>query len=1206
MNRLIKFLILTIDAIAIACGTVQAVSADSNESKVVRVGFFAFDGYHMIDEEGHRSGYGYEYLQRIARYNDWTYEYVGYDQSWSEMQEMLLNGEIDLLTSAQKTPEREKLFDFSTNAIGTSATILTVKAGDNRFLSEDHSSYDGIRVGMIEGNSRNDSFAAFAEKNGFTYEPVLFEDTDKMIEALQTGQQIDAIVTSNLRAIENEWIIAQFDISPYYVIVKKGNKELLQEVNQALEKIANNNPGLQMMLFEKYYAPDTGDDIAFTPYERDFISEAQESGKVFKAVMKPGRYPLSGFENGEAVGMIAGIAEELEHRTGLQFEIVETKTRKEYNTLLKSDEIDVILDSTANYDTAEHLGYKITEAYMSLPFSALTKRGDDTLSAEWTVAAGAYEGVTERYIKNDYRESRIVLYDTQEECVEAVKKGLQNVTYVDTYSAEYIAKSDVKNQLHVTLANDYASAVAVGVKNTSGVVLLDILNKAVLSIPPEKIESIISENTQYVNKSDSFLGYLYNNPVFAMTTVAVFCALFVLVVISVSRTKQRKIVQEKNHEYERFISYVCRANDEVVEIDTIHKRRVNYAVKDRKIITEIRNYENFSDLFLPLHEEDRDAAMELCGEDKIDELIDSLGEIYFEARAKTGDGSYHWYAYALQGIVRDDEHPSSAMMFKRDIDSVKKEEAERQQIMRDALNVAQEASNAKGDFMSRMSHEIRTPLNAVIGYMTIAKMETSNITKVRDCIDKSEIAAKHLLSIINDVLDMSSIENGKMKIAYESFDLKLLMETVTEIFYAQARSKDVHFEIIMEDVSEEYLIGDKLRVNQVLLNLLSNAVKFTPTGGKVLLTVKQVMMREKKIHMRFTVEDTGIGMEESFLEKVFQPFEQQDVSISQNFGGTGLGLSITYNLINMMGGSIGVQSTVGKGTTFTVELPFGQDTEHHIRNTAEQDFSYLKALIVDDEKSTCEYMSVLMQRCGVQNETALTGYDAIKMISEAHAKKEDFNLCLMDWMMPQMDGMETVKLIRESVGDELPIVIVTAYDYSEIEEEAKKVGVNCFISKPVFQSTMFNLLVETYGGYKPKNTFAVAAHDYKGSRILLAEDNNMNMEIASEILKNAGFAVDTAEDGRAAVDRFLSEPEGTYQLILMDIVMPKMNGYDATKEIRASSHPQAKSIPIVAMTANAFKEDVSQALMAGMNNHISKPIDVERLFEVIGESMQQS
>ncbi len=526
--------------------------------------------------------------------------------------------------------------------------------------------------------------------------------------------------------------------------------------------------------------------------------------------------------------------------------------------------------------------------------------------------------------------------------------------------------------------------------------------------------------------------------------------------------------------------------------------------------------------------------------------------------------------------------------------------------MRDALIVAQEASNAKGDFMSRMSHEIRTPLNAVIGYMTIAKLETSSILKIRDCIDKSEIAAKHLLSIINDVLDMSSIENGKMKLAYEPFDLKLMMETVKEIFYSQAKAKEIQFEIIMNEVSEEYLIGDKLRVNQILLNLLSNAMKFTPRGGKVFLTVTQAMVREEKVHMRFAVKDTGIGMEESFLEKVFQPFEQQDLSISQNFGGTGLGLSITYNLVNMMGGSIGVESTVGKGTVFTVELPFGQDLEHHTSSVTDHDFSKLKAIIVDDEKSTCEYMSLLMTRCGVQNESVLSGYDAIKRISEAHAKGEDFNLCLMDWMMPDMDGMETVKLIREGVGGELPIVIVTAYDYSEVEEEAKKVGVNRFISKPVFQSTMFNLLVETYGGYRPKHVMTAASYDYKGRRILLAEDNTMNMEIASEILKNAGFVIDTADDGRAVVNRFLSEPEGTYQLILMDIVMPKMNGYEATKEIRASSHPQAKSIPIVAMTANAFKEDISQALMAGMNNHISKPIDVDRLFEVIDEMLSQS
>ncbi|MEG1500503.1 MAG: response regulator, partial [Clostridiales bacterium] len=397
-----------------------------------------------------------------------------------------------------------------------------------------------------------------------------------------------------------------------------------------------------------------------------------------------------------------------------------------------------------------------------------------------------------------------------------------------------------------------------------------------------------------------------------------------------------------------------------------------------------------------------------------------------------------------------------------------------------------------------------------------------------------------------------------------------------------------------------FLIGDRMRVNQILLNLLSNAVKFTPSGGSIFFTIEQTAIKNNKVFIRFIVADNGIGMTKEFQEKLFMPFEQQDASIAQKYGGSGIGLSITKNLTTMMNGIIEVESKQGEGSTFRVELPFILDTSAVKSDMTSQDFSHLNALIVDDEQSACEYMSILLQRCGVRCQYALSGKIAVEMVSKAYQTNQAFNLCLMDWEMPDMGGVETVKHIRECAGGDMPIIIVTAYDFSAIEEPAKEAGVNLFISKPLFQSTMFDLLVDTYGKYQVFHSEQENDnYNFVGKRLLLAEDNEMNREIAIDILMQYGFEVDCAENGQEAVEIFTKAQAGTYAAILMDIQMPVLNGHQATKAIRQSSHPEAQSIPVIAMTANAFSEDIAASHGAGMNDHISKPIDVDQMLEIL-------
>ncbi|MDD3919630.1 MAG: response regulator [Eubacteriales bacterium] len=534
-------------------------------------------------------------------------------------------------------------------------------------------------------------------------------------------------------------------------------------------------------------------------------------------------------------------------------------------------------------------------------------------------------------------------------------------------------------------------------------------------------------------------------------------------------------------------------------------------------------------------------------------------------------------------------------------------EARQTEELRIAVESANAANMAKSSFMSQMSHEIRTPLNAIIGYNTLAK---NAITEAKtdeerrqadmsamDCLTKSELASKHLLTVINDVLDMSAIESGKIKLTNDRFDFKNLISSLTVLFYSQAKAKGIHFDVLFDSPTEEWFVGDQMRINQVLTNLLSNAVKFTPEGGSVTLSILPEAVNDSLMRFYFEISDTGIGMSSAYIERLWQPFEQADSSISRRFGATGLGLAITTSLVDIMGGSITVTSELGAGSVFKVELTVERVAQP--QETGLYDFSDVHALIVDDDKSTCDYIQLLFNRCGARSETVNSGKEAIAAFVESLERNDLFTLCLVDWRMRGMDGITTVREIRKLAGNDVPIIIITAYDYAEIAESVKDAGVTMFVAKPLFQSSLFDLLATVCGA---SNSQSVAINDvvnFDGARALLAEDNEMNMEVAKRILEATGLAVDTARNGREAVSMFENAPAGTYQAILMDVHMPEMDGYQATKAIRGSMQAEGATIPIIAMTADAFAENVAEAYAAGMNDHIAKPIEVDLLFKTL-------
>ncbi len=535
------------------------------------------------------------------------------------------------------------------------------------------------------------------------------------------------------------------------------------------------------------------------------------------------------------------------------------------------------------------------------------------------------------------------------------------------------------------------------------------------------------------------------------------------------------------------------------------------------------------------------------------------------------------------------------------------EEVRSRQALQDAMLAAERANMAKSDFLSRMSHEIRTPLNAIIGMTTIAAASVKDPARVEDCLSKITFSSKHLLMLINDVLDMSKIESSKMVLQNEPFDIFEIVNSFVSTVYAQAKGKGIDFHETMEGFGEDTVfIGDSLRLNQILLNLSSNAVKFTAPGGSIRLNVSRHKSRNNTDVLRFILSDTGIGMTEEAMGRIFQPFEQADASIAKRFGGTGLGMSITKNLVSLMGGQIQIESEPRKGTTCIVDLPFQKGKESSV---SEPDFSQqgLRALIVDDEQQVCEQTAILLEKIKIDAEWRLSGAEGVAWVTEAHRGGRDIDLCLIDWKMPDMDGVEVTRRIRREVGNDVPIVMISAYDISEVEEEARAAGVNGFLPKPLYRSSVYAAIKaalehreQSAGVERP------VVKPLDGLHLLMAEDNALNLEIAATLLRMNGAVVDCVENGQQAVDTFLASKPGDYDAILMDVQMPVMDGHTATERIRASSHPLALTIPIIAATANAFSDDISAALAAGMDAHVSKPLDITQLCKTLSDCIRKA
>ena len=925
-------LLLTLIYMLAMCPQAAYAADDSSQHETVKVGFFAMDGYHEMDEKGNRSGYGYDVLRLMARYWDVNYEYVGYDQSWEDMQQLLEDGEIDMVTSARKTPAREEKFDFS-RPIGNNHGILTVLSDNGAIVDGNYSTFNGMRVALLNGNSRNKEFAEFADTKEFTYVPSYFDTTAEMEEALQNGK-VDAIVTSSLRKTNNERIVDKFGSSDFYVIVKKGNTELLNEINYAIDQLNAVEGEWKTTLYNKNYGSAESKNLEYTEQEKSIIAQYSKDNPLH-VLCDPTRYPYSYNENGEIKGIIPDYFRKIADYAGISYEFLTPATRNEYIAYQKNKEAtDISIDARLETDNyAETKEWGLTAPYITMQLARVTRRDfDGKINVVTTVDQTASNSIADTMAPGAEK----LMCDTRQEMMEAVRKGKADAAFVYYYMAQAFVNSDTTGTMTYTLLGQPTFTYRMVVSSTENHALAGILTKAMYAMPQNLVEDLAAQYTTYKATDLTFVDWIRLHPVVTVSVLLIFAWLLTAAAVVAVRLNARRKAQ-------------------------------------------------------------------------------------MEAQEKAAE-------------------------------------------MAELAERAQAANRAKTAFLSHMSHDMRTPMNAIMGFTGIA-MKNNPSDEVRNCLEKIDESSEHLLSLINDVLDLTRVESGKVKYDPVPTDVKKVTDSVLDITKGFLTNRNINFEIQREEAKIPNVLADPVRLRDVLVNILSNAVKFTPDGGTITFEARcQEKSGDGYINMHYRISDTGIGMSEDFTKVIFEEFSQEDYGARTQYHGAGLGMAIVKKYVDMMGGTISIQSKKHVGTTFTVDIPLE--------------------------------------------------------ITDKELNKSD----------------------------------------ADLSEKVNLAGVN----------------------------------------VLLAEDNELNAEIATVLLEELGMNVERAVNGKNAVEIFRDHPEGSFDVILMDIMMPEMNGYEAAKAIRAmNDRPDGKNIPIIAMTANSFAEDVQASLDAGMNAHLSKPIVVNEVIKTI-------
>ncbi len=1199
--------------VLISSGILPVAAKETENNRTIRAGVFFFDGYHMKDSDGAYTGYGIELLNLISQYSHLNFEYIGYDKSWEEMQDMLERGEIDVVTSARKTRERAEIFAFSL-PIERNSTVLSIQDQNTKIRSGDYSTYNGMTVGLVAGSSQNQSLADFAKEIGFTYQTREYDDPSQMEADLQSGA-IDAILTSTLRRAEHEKVLDTIESDYFYAITRKDDQDILEEINYAIDQMNIHEGDWANTLYYKYYGNSGSSSNDFTRRELDYIQAVASGEKHITAISMVDRKPYSYVENGELKGILPEFFDSLMEMAGLPYEMIVPESREEYEQIKENGDVDVVVDwqqfaSTEN-DYVE--GGFLTDAYMNTGTALLTRKNFGGQVSSLAVTEGQ-EGLPLKH--EQFKNAHILSYPTPEDALQAVLDREADAAFIRTYTAQYFANNDSTNSLQFSMIDSEQIVFNMYIRNSSDHELVTILNKCIHQVPGDVLSQLITGYTAGTPENVTFIEYMSAHPEMVLLLSSLIALAIVVILFLYLRSrwnnKLLRTTEQAKQELEEQLAIVSALSRDYLNVYTLNMQSgAIRIVKLEGYLTPGLNRKSKEEYFYPevlgryietrVLEEDRDYLTEALSLEKVREALAANPEYTGTYRVRIGE-EIHDYQFTYVSYQAEGQSDPLALAGFRNIDEIVRKEQEQKAILENALQMAQAASKAKTSFLSSVSHDIRTPMNAIIGFLTLLQDEIDNPDLVREYVQRIDAASKHLLGLINDVLDMNKIESGSTTLNLIEMNLADVIEEINTIIRPQTRAKNQTFDIFASNFKFEHLLGDKMRINQILINLLSNSVKYTPENGTIEMRVDELpQVVENYSRIRFTISDNGLGMSEDFLKVIFDPFTREDTRVTHEIQGTGLGMAITKSLVDLMGGSIKVESKLGEGSTFIVELELRiQEREDNPRFWT--DHSVGKMLVVDDDEEVCRNVVHTMRETGVVVEYATGGEAAIRMMGEARQAGRPYDLILLDWKMPELDGLETARLIRQDYPEKIPILLLTAYDWSEIEQEAMEIGVDHFMPKPFFMSTFKDAICRIVD--VPQKAEEDGDDIIRGKRVMVVDDVEVNRIIMVNILSTRGAVCEEAGNGQEAVDAFLSSQPGTYDLILMDIQMPVMDGYEATRTIRASSHPDAGVVPIVAMTANAFMDDVRDAIDSGMDAHIAKPIQIDKLNATIRQVLE--
>jgi len=1040
--------------------------AEVETERTMRVALTRFPGLYSYDSEGRRTGYVYDCLQFVRGYLNWRFDYhdVAETDSWAGHIEALRRGDVDLLANMHRTEARAQEFIFSQFPMGIARSVLLCRDQDARFQKEDFTACQGRRIGFVREYYCADELLSQLTD----YTPVEFESVGSAYQALREGQ-VDLIVMSSVQPTPVDLrIIASSTGEPIYFMMRRNESARMRELDYAMLRLDRTQPGWSSEAYKRYYDSRDALETTLSPDERDFLLRFRQSGETLRVVVMPQQRPYAFYTEGQADGVLLDLLAATMQRLELPYTVLSATTAEEALGYINSGEADLVLGCTLDKVGAEEAGFRLSSPLLHVSLGRLLRRGYDGPVERIAMTPVMHEQLVRAGLLPRWTDIRV--FAQFEDAVAAVRNGDCDALEAPQLTLQDFLHKEPYNDLELQLLTDREMTMTFALRNNFDPRLVSLLQKAMPNETDPAYQRAFADHMHYSLAPSTWTSFINNHP-------QQFVLIALLVIISLAgsaynilRIRNNRKFELRRQELEAFLRYACMTNELVSRVDLDSRTAIFYRLgEDGHVVIEERPW-RVSDYVgklvpdeQPRWEDDGDLHIAMV------QAIREGRQFQCEEHMPGPNGTLRYLHVIFQPIHDPRNRRTQYIYFRYDNTQEVLQERQQKEALIAALANAEQASKAKENFLSSMSHEIRTPLNAIIGYLDLVDKDNAVVTEMRHAIHNARVAANTLLMLINNILDMNAIGKGKIQVSLSPMNLYELLADMRTIFLGQARNKNITLTLEGKGILHAQVMGDQLHIRQVCSNIISNALKFTPAEGVVAVQVEQVRQINDVYLTTFIFRDTGIGMSQAELDKLYKPFEQANARTRQQYGGSGLGMSIAWNLVKLMQGNIQVESTPGVGTTYHVTLPL--------------------------------------------------------QAAQAPADQETENK----------------------------------------EEEA-----------------------------------------LAGLHLLVVDDNAMNREITQAILEQRGYIVDTAVNGQEAVDQFQQAPPATYQGILMDVQMPVLDGYEATKAIRHSGHPQAQSICIIGLSADVFADDVAKGIACGMNDYISKPVDAKKLANILARSLRKS